>query len=72
MKDTQVERLERWLRQNPGSSSIEITMALHCVNVTGRVSDLRARGVNVECYRDKKGVARYRIVEEPVQLELTA
>ena len=63
MKETQVERLIKWLRANPGSSSFEITMALHCINVTGRISDIRKiPGLDVEC-RTVKGVARYYLRE---------
>lgn len=62
--DSQAARLLAWLRANPGSSSIEVTMALRIVNVTGRVSDLRARGVVVEC-RSVEGVDRYVVVEPP-------
>lgn len=61
--DSQAARLLAWLRANPGSSSIEVTMALRIVNVTGRISDLRARGVVVEC-RSVEGVDRY-FIREP-------
>lgn len=68
---TQTERLLTWLRQNPGSSSLDITIALRIVNVTGRVSDLRAAGYVVDCWTDDKGVARYTVREpEPVQVAL--
>jgi hypothetical protein len=67
----QSARLLDWLRANPGASSLEITYALQIVNVTGRVSDIRASGVVVDCREDKAGVARYRIVDpEPVQVAL--
>jgi hypothetical protein len=69
-KQNQADRLLRWLRANPGSSSLEITLALNLVNVTGRVSDLRAEGHVVSCVRDKAGVARYSVVEPTVQLGL--
>ena len=62
MKPTQTQRLLNWLRHNPGQSSIEITMALRIVNVTGRVSDLRAAGHIIECRQDKQGVDRYYLV----------
>jgi hypothetical protein len=69
--DSQCARLLAWLRANPGSSSLEVTMALRIVNVTGRVSDLRAAGHIVECLTDDAGVKRYRIVDpEPVQVAL--
>jgi hypothetical protein len=68
--DSQSARLLAWLRANPGASSYEITVALHIVNVTGRVSDLRAAGHDVRCSEDKEGVARY-VVHEPVPEPVT-
>ena len=61
--DSQAARLLRWLRANPGSSSLEVTLALGIVNVTGRISDLRAAGYVVEC-RSVEGVDRY-FIREP-------
>lgn len=55
---TQTERLIRWLRANPGSSSIEITVALRLPNVTGRVSDARKEGHRIDAVR-VDGVFRY-------------
>lgn len=57
----QPARLLAWLRANPGASSIEITMALQVVNVTGRVSDLRAAGYVIDCSKDECGVDRYSV-----------
>lgn len=59
---TQTERLLTYLRANPGASSLEITRALALVNVTGRISDLRAEGHVIEVRR-VDGVFRYRVVE---------
>jgi len=67
---SQGSRLLRYLREHPGASSLEITLALRIVNVTGRVSDLRAEGYDVKCAKDDEGVARYRVVEQPTQLGL--
>jgi hypothetical protein len=67
-KSTQTDVLVRFLRSNPGASSLEITMACGIVNVTGRVSDARDAGHHVECKRGKDGRFRYFLVEEPVQL----
>ena len=64
---TQTERLLRFLRANPGASSLEITQALALVNVTGRISDLRKEGHVIEARRDR-GVYRYQVIEQPVQL----
>lgn len=62
--DSQPMRLLRWLRANPGSSSLEITEALRLVNVTGRVSDLRRAGYVIDCLRRPDGVDVY-VVREP-------
>lgn len=64
---TQADRLLAFLRSHPGASSLEITQALALVNVTGRVSDLRARGLVIEAQR-VKGVYRYWLIEQPVQM----
>jgi hypothetical protein len=69
-KPTQTDRLIAWLHANPGASSLEITLALRVVNVTGRISDARAKGVDIEC-RVIDGTSRYYIVDlEPVQVAL--
>ena len=68
---TQTETLLRFLRNHPGATSLEITLATSLVNVTGRVSDARALGFNVECRkRDRDGRKGYWLVEHPVQLAL--
>jgi hypothetical protein len=63
---TQTERLLAFLKGNPGASSLEITLATRIVNVTGRVSDLRAAGHRIECVKDDDGVARYVVVHRTV------
>lgn len=63
MKSTQADRLLEYLEEHPGASSMEITLALRIVNVTGRISDLRATGVRVEDRRED-GVHRYYLVRE--------
>ena len=63
---TQADRLLRWLRANPGASSLEMTLALGIVNTTGRISDCRAAGFVIECREDKAGVARYYVREAAV------
>jgi hypothetical protein len=65
--NTQSERLLAFLKSNPGASSLEITLATRIVNVTGRVSDLRAAGHRIECVKDGDGVARYVVVRQPTQ-----
>ena len=70
--DGQPARLLRWLRSNAGASSLEITNALYIVNVTGRVSDLRAAGYIVECRKGPDRRDRYFVVEarpEPIRGE---
>jgi len=74
---SQADRLVRFLREHPGSTSLEITYALQLVNVTGRVSDARADGYVIECraVEDAAGRKRqrYYLVEAAQQtLGLTA
>ena len=57
-----------YLTLNPGASSLELTRDLAIVNVTGRVSDLRAAGNVIEAKR-VNGVFRY-YVRNGAQLEL--
>ena len=65
----QTERLIRWLRANPGSSSLEITIALSLPNVTGRVSDARKEDYTIDAVRGADRVWRY-YLREPGQLGL--
>ena len=65
---TQVARLLVYLTLNPGASSLEVTLACGIVNVTGRVSDLRAAGNIVEAKR-VNGIWRY-YVRNGAQLDL--
>jgi len=60
---TQTQRVLAYLRSNPGASSLEITLACGIVNVTGRISDLRAQGYEVKCYRRSDGRDGYLVVE---------
>ena len=64
MTASQTDRLVAWLRANNGASSIEITLALRLVNVTGRVSDARKAGHRIDAIRDEDGVFRY-FLREP-------
>jgi hypothetical protein len=61
--DGQAMRLLRWLRENNGASSLEVTQALSIVNVTGRVSDLRSAGYVIECRKGPDRRDRYFIRE---------
>ena len=68
---TQTERLIAFLHAHPEATSLEVTLACGIVNVTGRVSDARAQGVDIRCARRSDGRQGYRIVEpEPVQVAL--
>ena len=60
---TQSERLLRWLRANPGASSLEMTLALNIVNTTGRISDLRAAGYVIDCRKRPDGYDGYFVRE---------
>lgn len=61
--DGQAARLLRWLRDHQGASSLEIIAALSLVNVTGRISDLRAAGYVVECRKGPDRRDRYFVLE---------
>ncbi len=64
---TQTDRLIRFLRANPSATSLEITLACQIVNVTGRVSDARAQGFDIECVRRDDHRQGYVLREKPVQ-----
>jgi len=68
---SQTDRLVRWLRANPGASSIEITVALRLPNVTGRVSDARAEGYVIDAVRGSDRTFRYYLREAPVQMAVS-
>lgn len=61
--DGQAMRMLRYLREHPGATSLDITRALFVVNVTGRVSDLRAAGFDVRCRKRPDGYDGYIVVE---------
>lgn len=71
---TQTDQLIRFLRAHPGATSLDVTLNLGIVNVTGRISDMRQRGYIVDCEvrEDTAGrrLSRYYLREEPVQLSL--
>jgi hypothetical protein len=60
---TQVDRLVAYLRTHPGASGMELIAALALPKYTSRISDARAAGVNIECFRRGDGRKGYRIVE---------
>jgi hypothetical protein len=59
MKDTQTDRLVRWLRENPGATGLEIVKALSLPKYTSRISDARAAGINVVCIKRADGRKGY-------------
>lgn len=68
---TQTDRLVRFLRENPGSTSLELTLALGIVNTTGRISDARKEGHVIECRKRALDHRKaYWLREQPVQLAL--
>lgn len=64
----QQQRLLEYLRERPGASSLEIIRDLGILNTTGRISDLRREGHDVEARRIE-GLFRYWL-REPAQMEL--
>jgi hypothetical protein len=63
MSKSDTERVIKWFREHPGSSVQEVRFGLFISNVTGRMSDARAQGIEFVKWRDDKGVFRYRIAE---------
>jgi hypothetical protein len=76
MSKSDTERVIKFFREHPGSSVQEVRFGLFISNVTGRMSDARAQGIEFVKWRDDKGVFRYRIAEvttgEQSDLGLTA
>ena len=66
---TQTQTLIAFLRNHPGATSLEITLATSLVNVTGRVSDARAAGYVIECRKRTDSRKGYWIVDR-AQMEL--
>jgi len=60
---THADRILRYLRDHPGSTTWEIGVDLHIANVTARLSDLRDAGHNVIRWKDDTGLNRYRVAE---------
>jgi len=65
---TQADRLFAYLRRNPGATSLDIIRDCHIVNTTGRISDLRARGVNIDCRKQGK-LDCYYLIEPRIRIE---
>lgn len=56
-------RTLRYLREHPGSSSMDIVRDLSILNTTGRISDLRREGYTIERRRNPAGVDVYFVIE---------
>lgn len=67
---TQTEKLLALLQTEPSVSSLEVTLRAGIVNVTGRVSDLRDKGIDVRAHRDRDGIWRYSLPDENPTLGL--
>ena len=71
MKEPQHVRLLRYLSGHPGASSLEVTLALGIVNVTGRISDIRAMdGFDVDCRKRDDGRQGYWVRTTPAAMVL--
>ena len=68
MKPTQNDRILDYIRRHPGVSAMTIINALAIPNYRARISDLRAQGHIIEVVRDKHGLNRYYLREQPVQM----
>ncbi len=69
---TQKARIIAALRAHPaGMTTWDLTMETRVLNLTGRISDLRDDGYLIEAVRVpvKRSVFRYRLIEQPVQIE---
>lgn len=70
---TQVDRLISFLRSHPEATSLEVTLACRIVNVTGRVSDARAQGIDIVCAKRSDGEFGYTVRDhEHVKKDLRA
>lgn len=68
---TQVERLLAYLRANPGATTMELQLALRpfVSNPRARISDARARGIDIECVKRGDGQCGFVVHEAPLQLQ---
>lgn len=69
---TQTQRVVAWIRANPGTTVMELQLALHpfVSNPRARISDARAAGHVIECARRFDGQMGFRLIEAPEQLEM--
>ena len=54
-RQLQNDRVLRYFRENPGSTTLEAIRDLGIRNITARMSDLRAEGIEVRCAKRKDG-----------------
>lgn len=59
----QTDRVIEFIRDHPRCGSWDITVGTRVVNTTGRISDARARGVDIVCETREDGVKGYRLIE---------
>ncbi len=69
---TQSERILRFIRDNPGCTTMDLTLGLapFVSNPRARISDLRDAGHRIEAKRVGRGVWRYHLVTVPSQLSI--
>lgn len=70
--ETQVQRLVRYLRVNPGASTMELQLALRpfVSNPRARISDARQSGIDIECIKRDDGQRGFVVRDEPTQTVL--
>ena len=66
---TQVQRLVRYLRLNPGATAMQLVTELRMPKYTSRISDARQQGIDIECVKEG-GLNRYYVRDTPVQTVL--
>jgi hypothetical protein len=69
---TQSERVLRFLQENPGATVMDIQRGSYpyIANCWARISDLRAKGYQIDPVVRKDGHTGFVVVEKPVQAEL--
>ena len=65
---TQCDKVLAMLRSagSSGITSLDIVQQAHVLNTTGRISDLRAKGYTIECFKEG-GLDRYRLIDPLMQ-----
>ncbi len=65
---TQNRRLLEFLAWNNHASTLEVIRATNILNLTGRVSELRAKGIDIDCRQE--GTIFYYSLMEPLETAL--